>query len=1586
MFTEKSKIYLILFWFFLFANSLFGSDKFKELAERLAQQQSGGEAVDWPDKTRTRDSIDYIKERFGANATVFEQKEEAAPGGIQRTRVIVAPGEKYPIRLKETLTLNNANNTETEVRSSASVANQILVSTKTDQQKLQLFAIVAANNIAIEEVSDGEVLILTLPATSIENYEKVLKDLTGVVEVVEADYLAEKEVVPNDPGFSDQSLWGLDNTGQTGIIHTGFGETAKWYLGSGSEDADIDAPEAWDIIHDASEVIVAVIDTGVNYNHLDLKANMWVNPGEIPGNGIDDDGNGYVDDVHGINAIDGSGDPMDTNGHGTHCAGTIGAVGNNQIGSTGVAWKVQLMALKFIGANAGSTSDNIKCIDYAIEHGAHIMSNSYGSKGKSPSLLRSQAIQRAQEKGIIFVVAAGNDYNDNDGEIKAFPASDTLDNIVSVAATDCRDSLAYFSNYGATSVDLGAPGVNIYSTWVGENPYNSIQGTSMACPHVSGAFALVKARYPQLGYRELIDKVLSTVDPLPSLQGKTVTGGRLNLYNALKDNTPVHLSIHLESRQISENEPIGSMVGELFVSTEVSPVQVDSWHLVAGDGDSDNSSFAISGSSLISTQVFDYEGKSLYSIRIRVEDTLGNSAEMPFQIDIRDVEEIPEPKQLLLTNTAIAENQPRETTIGSLQLLDEYGKLLPPETFQLVATTDYPDNSNFYIGSNYELKSLQSFDFEERTSFSIRVKGMARSGLSIEQNFTIMVSNLPEPVLPENLTLNNLSILENQPVGTLVGILKLADLVGVSIEGATFQLVSGPGGGDNSRFSISGQSLLAARTFDFESDDEEYFIRVRASTPEGYSLEKNFLLKLQDSLEDNVNFDIVLDNHSIAENKPIGSRVGMLSMVAGSSSTGGFVLTNPIDPSKVGTEKWSMPMPVEVASPVSVSKENHVFTYDNNKLYAMDGETGDIVWEYLIDSEYADMTAPALGNNGILYIGVVNSHVHNDFPTLLAFNSSTGEKLWDLTLTESYYGSLSDPIVSSDGTVYISMDVGLSAPLPGFLYAIDGNNGVKKWEISNVGSRYSPVIGNSVIFVSAENYTNSSNNSTISAIDSRTGEIIWKYLADERIQGTLSLSDDGNLYLASGNKLYALDQDTGAVTWEHAVDLVEPNITSPILGLGNTLFYTAVEPGGIYRVYSINLETGIQNWVYDTGDTQDWIWDPFTNVLGSDGTIYLLTAENLYGVDGYSGDEKWKLGIQNYFGYCDHLTLGDNGTLYARGSRGILLIQGSSGPPESGWPMIGQNPQHTGQLRGDIFEFISGQGDDDNEFFQIQGSTLQAKSSFNFETKTTYSIRIKGTDTATDLSAQKQFTISIQNKNEDPDPNLDKDESDNGIFELSDFNMDYQLNLVLGDDYTLPLKANNGQHLTYQLHSSTDQSVASIRGNQLVAKEGGIAVVEVRNPAREVLHFIVDVSLPNQMDIPLYDVDGDGFSNALEQSVGSDPNLLNDVNDFASLVLDPDFDGFTNPFEDLHGLDKFVPNTADDLQGNAAKPIQVDRIFVNGWFYVPDQGWMFTNQDLYPHVFKSYGSNAGGTWLYYQVTSSGIITYYDYTTNTWAEL
>lgn len=406
-----------------------------------------------------------------------------------------------------------------------------------------------------------------------ESLEKTIAHYASDASVrfAEPDFRVRTSAFSNDPygGYT----WGLHNTGQDG----------------GQADADIDAPEAWDIIKGSLSSAVAIIDSGIDYLHPDLYQNIWVNQGEIPstikpllvdldgdslitfrdlndplnqgsgkitdlnGNGyidgrdllysttvggwadgVSNDGDKYVDDLVGWNFVTNTNDPFDDNGHGTHVAGTLGANGDNGRGVAGVLWDVQLVGLKFLDATGGGyVSSAIAALNYAVSKSITLSNNSWGGGGYSQALY--DAIDAARSQGHIFVAAAGNGgadgVGDNNDATPQYPSNYNLDNIISVAATDNQDRLASFSNHGATSVDVAAPGVDILSTVPGGYGYAS--GTSMAAPHVTGVVAMVQAENPAWTYSQAIAHVLNNGDELTGLDGKVLTGARLNAHRAV---------------------------------------------------------------------------------------------------------------------------------------------------------------------------------------------------------------------------------------------------------------------------------------------------------------------------------------------------------------------------------------------------------------------------------------------------------------------------------------------------------------------------------------------------------------------------------------------------------------------------------------------------------------------------------------------------------------------------------------------------------------------------------------------------------------------------------------------------------------------------------------------------------------------------------------------------------------------------------------------------------------------------------------------------------------------------------------------
>ncbi|MBE0713442.1 MAG: S8 family serine peptidase, partial [Candidatus Aminicenantes bacterium] len=460
------------------------------------------------------------------------------------------------------LFLNSTSGNNQVIESQDFVPNEVLVKFKIETENQNIVDIVNSIKARIithngTEISSGQWNSRVLSSRSFMLDPSTLRLLvpeeigaTGAIDILksipyveyaEKNWIRHIFVDPDDTRFSE--LWGLKNTGQTG----------------GTADADIDAPEAWNIYTGNPDMVVAVLDSGINYNHVDLQSNIWINTDEIPGNSVDDDGNGYVDDYRGWNFVSDTNDPMDNFSdvyHGTHVSGTIGAVGNNDVGVAGVNWNVKLMAVKVLNSSGGGTDADItNGIDYATINGAKISNNSYGGSGFSQTMLA--AIQRAGAAGQLFVAAAGNgNPGSNNNNSPIYPASYNCSNIVAVLGTDDNDNLGTYSNYGSTSVDIGAPGGthvsnhperDILSTSIADG-YQTLYGTSMAAPHVAGVAALAKGKCSALSVSQLKSRLLAKVDILGSLYNKCVSGGRLNAYNVIYDSaapngTPSNISV-----------------------------------------------------------------------------------------------------------------------------------------------------------------------------------------------------------------------------------------------------------------------------------------------------------------------------------------------------------------------------------------------------------------------------------------------------------------------------------------------------------------------------------------------------------------------------------------------------------------------------------------------------------------------------------------------------------------------------------------------------------------------------------------------------------------------------------------------------------------------------------------------------------------------------------------------------------------------------------------------------------------------------------------------------------------------------------
>lgn len=459
--------------------------------------------VGWQDPRDWSDAIQITQTRTIPNPN--------APNQYRRIRIVSTAGFSFPIRLTENVSIDPNSGEETVVLDSAVAANQILVHSHNALDQAAMADLAQALGWQVKASTRSPYLaVLSTPNFGVDTVEFALEAIAQSSSEFKAspNHIFYAAAVPNDPSYQQGEQWALNHP----------------------DDNDIDAPEGWDTRTSAADITIAITDSGVRLDHEDLKQNLWKNPGEIPGNGIDDDQNGYIDDIHGINAIEPNKTPDDDNGHGTHVAGIAGAVGNNSKGVAGVAWSVKLMALKCLNQNGQGAIDGIvEAIDYAIDQDVDIINASWGAYAYSAAL--EEAIERADTAGILFVAAAGN-YS-----VSAIivPAVFPFKNIVSVGSTDQDGTKSSFSNYNWIDVDVVAPGSKILSTWnETESSYAYLSGTSMATPIVSGVLALNLAQHPDDDIYTQIERLKASVDKHQHLVYSSATSGIVNLDTSLR--------------------------------------------------------------------------------------------------------------------------------------------------------------------------------------------------------------------------------------------------------------------------------------------------------------------------------------------------------------------------------------------------------------------------------------------------------------------------------------------------------------------------------------------------------------------------------------------------------------------------------------------------------------------------------------------------------------------------------------------------------------------------------------------------------------------------------------------------------------------------------------------------------------------------------------------------------------------------------------------------------------------------------------------------------------------------------------------
>jgi subtilisin family serine protease len=484
--------------------------------------QSRPKIADTPATPAAAPALSVVpRDRFASSPTIAQRQEVRTEHGavkVHRLRLVQKDDFKYPVvRVADELVRDTKGDRLT--KQMAMVGDHVLIKVRDPKMDAAVLLNQLQDSGATlrRKMPGSGIWLIAFANPTLDTVPQAISRLSALsqwVRYAEPDYLVEATAAPNDASFATQ--WGMNNTGQSG----------------GLAHADIQAPDAWSLATGSSAIVVGILDSGMDLTHPDLAANLWTNPNETPGNGIDDDSNGFVDDVHGWDFVHNGNNPTDDFGHGTHCAGIIGAMGNNSAGVSGVCWQVSLLPLKFLNSSGtGASSDAITAMAYATQAQVTLTSNSYSIIGEGYSQSMKDAIDEADVAGILFVTGTGNLHVDIDAS-PGYPGSYTSSNLIAVAATTRLDELASYSNFGAVGADLAAPGTDIYSTSP-NGAYGLSSGTSMAAPHVAGACALLKSLKPELTHAEIKNLILSSVDVIPSLAGKTLTGGRLNLYNAL---------------------------------------------------------------------------------------------------------------------------------------------------------------------------------------------------------------------------------------------------------------------------------------------------------------------------------------------------------------------------------------------------------------------------------------------------------------------------------------------------------------------------------------------------------------------------------------------------------------------------------------------------------------------------------------------------------------------------------------------------------------------------------------------------------------------------------------------------------------------------------------------------------------------------------------------------------------------------------------------------------------------------------------------------------------------------------------------
>jgi outer membrane protein assembly factor BamB/subtilisin family serine protease len=931
---------------------------------------------------------------------------------------------------------------------------------------------------------------------------------TGRYEYVEPDYIRRTATVPNDLGFGSQ--WGLNNTG----LNAG---------GGGIPGADIHAEAGWQTRTGAAGVIVGMLDSGALLSHQDLVANLWVNPN--PGVTASYNSTTETDSLNGLNAVAKTGPPADDVDHGTITSGVVGAVGNNGIGVTGVAWAVQLMELKFIDSTgSGSTSAELPCIDYAIAHGVSVINASFGSQGASQAEM--DAIQAAGKAGIIFVCAAGNSAENIDIS-PFFPADYPLDNIISVGASDNRDLPVYFSNYGSGSVEIFAPGENILSTYnTSTSAYAYESGTSLAAPFVTGAVALLRAQHPGDTYRETINRILNGADRIAGLAGKAQTGGRLDLANSLASapntapnalfaNRTVLVGLDPYTRSNNVDTPLALEAGTpaipggtgagghslwwQWTAPEAASVEIDT----SGTGGGQY----ITGGSTYATLLGVYTGSSL--------DTLATVAQ----------------------NATFA-TEPLEGSPGTMVPYSEV-------TFEATAGTTYQINVQGQGGATGQAVLAINTD-PDYDSFS-KARGLTGPSVSVLDANSNATREAGEPAILGNAGGHSLWYYWQAPYTGTAQVSgysydfnpAVAVYTGTALNSLT-TVAAASATANSGTTTVASQCLC---TFS-ATQNTIYMITVDGVTANDIG---EFTLSIADSQWQAATGDAVTCSPA----------VGTDGTVYVGSSDNAFYAFKPD-----GTVKWSFTAKgIFDTSSAAIGPDGTVYAgCTDGNVYAFMPNNGTVKWIYPVPTPSNPLldnglnSSPALAQDGTVYI-------HADDGNLYALDPTSGAMKWTFAVPGFSYAA---PTIAPDGTVYIGTDGGQ-------LYAINPAARMQKWIFTTLVSG-DPIYTAAAIDAQGNVYFGTLSGNFYSVDPG--GNKRWTYAVGNGITSAPALAN-GNVYFgAYDGNLYALTT-AGLLAWKYPLG-TQVRASAPAVDSNGVVYVGcydhnvyAVTPGGaLSRVYA----------------------------------------------------------------------------------------------------------------------------------------------------------------------------------------------------------------------------------------------------------------------------------------------------------------------------------------------------------------------------------------------------------------------------------